>query len=81
MRKISFIIPCYSSENTIADVVQEIENTVNERPNYDYEIILVNDHSPDNVWQKILYFFEFYFYRNYDLKNVNQNVSLAFLTT
>lgn len=55
MRKISFIIPCYSSENTIADVVQEIIDTVKERPDYDYEIILVNDHSPDNVWSKILY--------------------------
>lgn len=48
--KLSFVIPCYRSENTIGTVVQEIRDTIATRPGTDYEIILVNDYSPDNVW-------------------------------
>lgn len=50
MTKISFVIPCYRSENTIASVVDEIKTTISSRKEYDYEIILVNDSSPDNVY-------------------------------
>lgn len=50
--KLSFVIPCYGSENTIEKVVDEIILKVAERK-YKYEIILVNDKSPDNVWEKI----------------------------
>lgn len=53
MRKISFVIPCYGSEKTITAVVEEVVATVQKRAGFDYEIILVNDSSPDNVWQKI----------------------------
>lgn len=49
MRKISFVIPCYGSEKTIEPVVNEIEEYVSLRKEYDYEIIAVNDSSPDNV--------------------------------
>lgn len=51
--KLSFVIPCYRSENTIRSVVEEIRNTVILREGYPYEIILVNDNSPDNVWHVI----------------------------
>ena len=51
--KLSFVIPCYRSENTISTVVQEIRDTIATRPGTDYEIVLVNDCSPDNVWQVI----------------------------
>ena len=51
--KLSFVIPCYRSENTIETVVQEIRDTVATRPGTDYEIVLVNDSSPDSVWQVI----------------------------
>ena len=34
-------------------MVQEIRDTVATRPGTDYEIVLVNDCSPDNVWQVI----------------------------
>lgn len=47
------MIPCYGSENTISAVVNEIIETVKLRNVFDYEIILVNDSSPDGVWQKI----------------------------
>lgn len=50
--KISVVIPCYGSENTIEAVVDEIEHTIHQR-NIEHEIILVNDCSPDQVWKKI----------------------------
>ena len=47
---ISFVIPCYNSTNTIDVVVQEIKEVMNTELNkYDYEIILVNDGSPDGT--------------------------------
>ncbi len=52
MKKISFVIPCYNSAKTIRDVVNEIITTVQKRKD-DYEIILVNDCSTDNVWEVI----------------------------
>ena len=53
MEKISFVIPCYRSEKTIPIVVKEIVDTVTAHGGYDYEIILVNDSSPDNVMSSI----------------------------
>lgn len=50
---ISFVIPCYRSQGTIESVVNEIRETVSTRDHYNYEIILVNDSSPDNVWNVI----------------------------
>lgn len=50
--KISFVIPCYKSEKTISAVVEEIISTVNKAED-EYEIILVNDCSPDNVFSVI----------------------------
>lgn len=47
---ISFVIPCYRSENTIEKVIDEIITTVSEKKEYDYEIVAVNDCSPDNVY-------------------------------
>ena len=45
----SFVIPCYGSEDTITDVIKEIEQKMQEKPAIIYEIIAVNDCSPDNV--------------------------------
>lgn len=53
MEKLSFVIPCYGSETTIEIVVNKIRETLKQRPEYDYEIILVNDCSPDRVWPRI----------------------------
>ena len=50
---VSFVIPCYRSENTLGGVIEEINNTMKGDAEYDYEIILVNDGSPDNTWEKI----------------------------
>ena len=51
-RKLSFVIPCYGSEKTIEHVVNGIIETVQGRDAY--EIILVNDCSPDNVYSVLL---------------------------
>lgn len=48
---LSYVIPCYRSEKTIAGVINEIEQVMNQRPEYKYEIICVNDGSPDGVYQ------------------------------
>ncbi len=50
-KKLSFIIPCYGSEKTVGLVIDEINKVVSQNPRYDYEVVAVNDHSPDNVWQ------------------------------
>lgn len=52
---ISYVIPCYRSEKTIEGVIDEIAATMkkDKLKGYTYEIILVNDGSPDNTWDKI----------------------------
>ncbi len=49
MQTISFVIPCYASEGSVALVMDEIRSVVAQRPEYDYEIVAVNDCSPDDV--------------------------------
>lgn len=51
--KISFVIPCYRSEKMIGKVVEEINTTMKGMPQYTYEIVLINDCSPDNTFEAI----------------------------
>ncbi len=57
MKFISFIIPCYRSEKTLPSVIQEIEKKMWELlqagKDYCYEIILINDCSPDETYRTI----------------------------
>ncbi len=54
MKKVSFCIPCYKSEQTLAKVVDEIRTSMEELSDkYEYEIILVNDASPDGTFSVI----------------------------
>ena len=55
---ISFVIPCYHSEGSVGLVISEgsvglvideIRQVVSERPDFTYQIIAVNDCSPDNL--------------------------------
>ena len=48
--KISFVIPCYRSENTLEKVVDEIKGKMASLESYEYEIILINDCSPDKTF-------------------------------
>lgn len=53
MQKLSYVIPCYRSEHTLTAVVEEITRTMAALPQYDYEIVLVNDCSPDGTLNTI----------------------------
>ena len=53
MTEISFVIPCYRSEKTIGPVVEEICAAMAKLPQYEYEIVLVNDCSPDGTFAAI----------------------------
>ncbi len=50
---VSFVIPCYRSEQTIGRVVEEIDVTMKALSGYEYEIVLVNDASPDDTFEVI----------------------------
>ena len=47
---ISFVIPCYRSSQTLPGVIQEIKDTMKTLKGYEYEIVLVNDSSPDDTF-------------------------------
>ena len=53
MKKVSFVIPCYRSALTIEKVVNEIQNAMDKLQKYSFEIILVNDCSPDDTFEVI----------------------------
>ena len=53
MKTVSFVIPCYRSAKTIGAVTAEIADTMGKLPQYDYEIVLVNDCSPDDTFAVI----------------------------
>lgn len=50
MKKISFVIPCYRSEHTLPHVIAEIDEKMGQLTQYEYDIFLVNDCSPDNTF-------------------------------
>jgi undecaprenyl-phosphate 4-deoxy-4-formamido-L-arabinose transferase len=50
---ISFVIPCYRSGQTLPAVIEEIKDTMEKQSTYAYEIILVNDASPDDTFRVI----------------------------
>ena len=51
--KVSFVIPCYRSSQTLPGVIDEIQTTMKTMPKYSYEVILVNDCSPDETFETI----------------------------
>ncbi len=51
--KVSVVIPCYNSQNSIGQVVSEAIQAIKKNSTYDYEVILVNDFSSDGVYDKI----------------------------
>ena len=53
MKTVSFVIPCYRSERTIRGVADEIRETMRTLPDYDWELVLVNDCSPDGTFDVI----------------------------
>lgn len=53
-KMISVTIPCYREENSIKEMYERLQRVFLEIPQYDYEIIFVDDCSPDNTWKEIL---------------------------
>ncbi len=54
MEKVSFVIPCYRSARTLGAVVEEIDQAMQKmKDRYSYELILVNDCSPDETFDVI----------------------------
>lgn len=52
-KMISFVIPCYRSQATLPSVIREIQETMEGLRQYTYEVVLVNDCSPDNIFETI----------------------------
>lgn len=50
MKTLSFVIPCYRSEHSIGNVIKDITETVENDGRYNFEIICINDCSPDGTW-------------------------------
>ncbi len=50
---VSFVIPCYRSAHTLPGVIDEIKGTMKKLAAYDYEVVLVNDCSPDDTFEII----------------------------
>lgn len=53
MKTISFVIPCYRSRATLPGVIREIQDTMDKMGQYEYEIVLINDCSPDDTFDTI----------------------------
>lgn len=50
---VSFVIPCYRSALTLEKVAAEIRTAMEKLKDYQYEIVLVNDCSPDDTFSVI----------------------------
>ena len=50
---VSFVNPCYRSEGTLPGVVKDIDDTMALAGITSYEIIMVNEASPDDTWKTI----------------------------
>ena len=49
-KKVSFVIPCYRSEQSLPHVVAEIREKMGQMDKYEYDVFLVNDSSPDGTF-------------------------------
>jgi polyisoprenyl-phosphate glycosyltransferase len=50
---LSIVIPAYREEKNISFIYNELVAVFNELPQYDFEIVYVNDGSPDGTWKEI----------------------------
>ena len=50
MKKISILIPCYNEEENVVPITEAIKEEINKNlPNYDYEIVIIDNCSTDNT--------------------------------
>lgn len=50
-KEISVVVPVYNSHECVAELVRQVSDALK---NFDWELILVNDSSPDTSWQEIV---------------------------
>lgn len=53
MKTISIIIPCYNEEGNLHSLYEALTSFINSQPNYQWQILMVNDGSKDNTLQII----------------------------
>src|SRR5262245_33993107 len=53
MTRYSIVIPCFRSTQWLEELVRRVDQTLAARGD-EYEILLVNDASPDGTWLKML---------------------------
>lgn len=53
MKKISIIVPCYNEEEALPLFYEEIKKVMKELPDYDLELLLIDDGSKDNTLEVI----------------------------
>lgn len=53
MKKVSIVIGLYNSEKTIEAVLKEIDAAFSGNKKYSYEVVLVDDYSPDGVYELV----------------------------
>lgn len=51
MKEISVVVPVYKSHECVAELVRQVSDALK---NFDWELVMVNDCSPDTSWQEIL---------------------------
>lgn len=51
--KISIVIPCYASAKFLENTVKDIKNEIKNLNQYEFEVVLVNDCSPDETFKVI----------------------------
>ena len=51
---VTYVIPCYHSEATVGQVVEDIITAVRDDGRFNLEIVLVNDNPPDATWDTIM---------------------------
>lgn len=51
MKEISVVVPVYKSHECVAELVRQVSDALK---NFDWELVMVNDCSPDASWQEIL---------------------------
>ena len=53
MIKLSIVIPVYNSSKILENLIAEINLNLSKKLKNNYEIILINDFSTDDSWEKI----------------------------
>lgn len=54
MKKISIIIPCFREAKSLPQLIERLVPILNSLSSFEFEILLVNDGSPDDTWDEIL---------------------------